>query len=281
MKILPFPFKTTPGTRNCALEAPVSGPYYGYGVVLDTSALAFKSEISVYIPFPYAKGPIDSAGIVTARVRKRSIFPLDNAVPFSQYTYYVHEGEAPLTEPLKHDCIVIVNPEGMLNTINSLREEYEFFYVLRTCRNSRIVDYVKDSKSQPRMCLFRVEDVYPPDVYNTDGVVVKVHDGKYDYVDVVFSNTPHMFDTDGFTFRSPYSFEGTVAATRRVTSLYEQLVAPKPKKKPPPKKTKKDSIKYKYTDETEYMKMKLDYATFTTTDTAGNVVRVAVPQRDR
>jgi hypothetical protein len=151
-------------------------------------------------------------------------FYLSKKRPFNTYSRFdtddIHK------RPLKEDCIVV--PENrIVKLLECLTLEYKYCYVLRNASSTSISDVLSYvyKKIDIKASIFRVQDVYPPEIINVNGVYAKVFYDKYCFVEMVFSDVAYMFDTDGFEFNSSLDFNDGISTVEHTILSIEQLRA--------------------------------------------------------
>jgi len=184
----------------------------------------------VYKPFWYSAKPSITCRLYSYRARPDRLYMVKRK-PFCQYTNY--ETDDVTMRPLKEDCIVVIQP-SIVRLLETLTLEYKYQYVMRCTSVKNILPTLKSGElikdKHLRCSIFRVQDVLPSDIINTDGLCIKVHDGKYDYLDIVFSDNANMFNTDGFEFKPLFAFDEAIYTAEEVIFALEKLKSRKPTK---------------------------------------------------
>lgn len=223
MRIVAHPWTKDAPLHFCLLPHPQGGSYWGYGLVSEYEG--YDSPL-VYMPFPFTEGLMERTEQVSTRWDARQIFVLHDKKPLHKYTTYLHHQKEPHTEVLENDCVVIAHPISMVETLEKLCTQYEYFYPLRYVSDSSVQEHIRANGAPPILTLFRACDVLPPDVLNSSGIVAQLHDGKYTYLTVVYSDTPFMFDVDGFCKKPSYlSAKNCIGSARAAVARYQSILA--------------------------------------------------------
>jgi hypothetical protein len=85
-----------------------------------------------------------------------------------------------------------------MSAVLKFLDSYKYYYILKIAPTIDTLRCNIDNKAI--ISVFRVQDVFPPDVLNDSGICLKFFDGENDYACLVFSDTENMFNTDGFRF---------------------------------------------------------------------------------
>ncbi|MCK5016159.1 MAG: hypothetical protein KAS32_03725, partial [Candidatus Peribacteraceae bacterium] len=169
---------------------------WGY-VIGDYNCIIRRKTHNVIKPFWYRSIPNKTINPVVYTARLENLY-VSKRKPFNKYTHYITENIK--LRPLKEDFIVI-RQSSILKLLEKLALEYKYQYVIRKAPQKNILPALTSSSSIKDIHLicsiFRVHDVLPSDINNTDGLCIKIHDGNYEYVDIVFSDNKNMYNTDG------------------------------------------------------------------------------------
>lgn len=168
-----------------------NGIVSGYALVSNT----FRSTGTSIITFPFyiTQTLIDKTAHIQECVRKQTIFPTERK-PFYKYDVGIINSED-FSIPQKESCTVRESVDIMGKTLSFLGKNYSRVIF---CRNNMPASMSVDKLV---MSIFNCNDVLPDEINSENALWVKVFgemSGK-EYIDVVFTNNPHMFSYDGFS----------------------------------------------------------------------------------
>lgn len=201
---------------------------YGFGLTASSvvsedivAGVPMKDVVDVYLPFFYSGRTLHTISPIRAGEQKRNVRLLPSVLPVTKWNKVDKTeflvGKKDIDNdvfksnvlPGERELVIISdNENAMVLCLKKLSAIYEQGLVLRLNGLSDIQAAInaaiqanreRGTHWQMNMIIARAADVFPAEVNSEGALVVKVTDGHYEYVDLVYTDKDRMFDSDGVT----------------------------------------------------------------------------------